>query len=181
LLVTTLATGSEQWSSWSAFRHAIGGPIFAYALSFVVVSSFWWANHQFVSSLKAMSPRVIGTTIIMLGFVVLLPFSTAGLGAGPSDSEVATVVYAVNVAAVSMSVFLMFRVALAERLFNVAPSKEEILERTVRILDAPFVFLASVPVALFWSASAAKYVWLLLIVTVLLELRWFARRQRSRS
>ena len=171
LLVTTLASGQKQWASWSAFHAAVGGPMFAYALSFVVVSTFWWANHRFVSSLEALTPRVIAASMLMLAFVVLVPFSTAGLGtSGGANGQVATVVYAVNVAGVSLSVFVTFRVALAQRLFIVAPTKEEILERSIATLDVPAVFLVSVPIALFWGRGLCQ---------VLLDCPHPGRRRRT--
>jgi uncharacterized membrane protein len=182
LLVTTLASGQKQWASWSAFHAAVGGPMFAYALSFVVVSTFWWANHRFVSSLEALTPKVIAASMLMLAFVVLVPFSTAGLGtSGGANGQVATVVYAINVAGVSLSVFVTFRVALAQRLFIVAPTKEQILERSIATLDVPAVFLASVPIALFWDADYAKYFWIVLIPAGAVERRWFERRRRARA
>jgi uncharacterized membrane protein len=178
LLVTTLATGEHEWSSWSAFRSAISGPIFAYALSFLVVSTFWWANHRFVSSLQALSPNAIKVSLFMLAFVVLLPFTTEGLGAYTGvNGQVPTIVYAVNVAAVSLSAFLLFRVAIADGLYTVPLGDEEIFEHSVGVLDVPLVFLASVPIALVWTDGAARYSWLALAPLGFLERRWFARRR----
>ena len=155
-MVTTLATSEHQWSSWSAFRTAtaLSGPLFAYALSFLVVSTFWWANHRFVSSLRALSPRAIRASLLMLAFVI----------------------YALNVAAVSLPGFLLFRVAIADRRYSVPLSRDEIVERTVNMLDVPLVFVASVPIGLFWSPSAARYSWLALVLLGVAESWWFARR-----
>jgi len=182
LLVTTLAAGPHEWANWSAFRAAISGPMFAYALSFLVVSTFWWANHRFVSSLAALSPNAIKASLLMLAFIVLLPFSTEGLGAySGSAGQVPTVVYALNVAAVSLSAYLVFRVALADRLFAVPLSSDDVLQRTVGMLDTPAVFLISVPIALLWSDSAARWSWLALVPLALIEGRWRARRRQAPS
>jgi uncharacterized membrane protein len=176
LLVTTLASGNAQWESWTAFRSATSGPLFAYALSFVVVSTFWWANHRLVASLSWVDGRFVIAGLAMLLFVVLIPFTTEGLGTfNGVDDQVPTVVYAVNVAAVALAAFVVFRVAVADDLFTVAPTRREILERSVRMLDVPFVFLLSVPVALFWSDSAARYCWLALVPLGILERRWMPR------
>ena len=182
LLVTTLAAGTDEWASWSALASAIDGPILAYALSFVVVTTFWWSNHRFVTSLEALSSRLILWSMVMLGFVVLLPFSTEGLGTYSSGGgQVPTVFYAVNVAAVSLCTFLLYRIALADDLYAVRPSPPEIVERSVTLLDTPLVFLLSVPIALFWSPDWARYSWLLLVAFGTAERRWIDKRRRLRA
>ena len=68
-----------------------------------------------------------------------------------------TVIHVLNVSAVSLAGFLLFRVAITDRLYAVPLSRDEIIERTVSMLDVALVFLVSVPIALFWSPGAARY------------------------
>ena len=88
-----------------------------------------------------------------------------------------TVIYALNVAAVSLAGFLLFRVAITDRLHSVPLSRDEVVERTVNMLDVPLGFVASMPIALFWSPGAARYSWLALVLLGEAEGRWFARRR----
>lgn len=179
LLVTTLDLGSAGWASWSGFADAAQGPLLAFGLSFVVVSMFWWFNHRFVASLRIFSGRFVVLSVAMLAFVVLIPFSTQGLG--EFSGEVPTVVYALNVAAVSLMGLALFHLAVKDDLFRGRPSSEAILEKTVGTIDTPIVFLLSVPVALFWSAGIAKLLWLSLFGTSFLSGRWVRRRRQART
>jgi len=164
LLVTTLAGDPDKWASWSAFRKANTGPLIAYVLSFVVVGTFWWANHRAIGELRALSPRLIAANMLSLGFIVLLPFTTAGLGNyGGSDGQVPTVIYAINVAAIAIANYASYRAALADQLFLVEPTAADIRQRTVELLDTPAVFLASIPVAVLTTPRLAYLVWLLLL------------------
>ena len=111
-----------------------------------------------------MTPRFILTNVAMLGFVALIPFSTTGLGAG-QGGEVPTVVYAINIAAASVVAVVARQAALAGDLFRRTPSPALRRWYLLSSLDAPIVFLGSIPIAMFWSPDAAKYSWLLLVLT----------------
>jgi uncharacterized membrane protein len=182
LLVTTLAGDPDKWASWSAFRQANAGPLFAYVLSFIVVGTFWWANHRAVGELRALSPRLIAGHVLSLGFIVLLPFATAGLGSpGGSTGQVPTVVYALDVAAISIANFVCYRAALAGDLFLVGPTAVDIRQRTIELLDTPVVFLASIPVTILVSPRLAYAVWFLLLPIGIMTDRRFRSRVASPS
>jgi uncharacterized membrane protein len=147
-----------------------------------VIVWFWWTNHRFVATLDSLSPHFVAMSIVMLGFIVLLPFTTEALGTlqGHAD-EVATVVYAVNVALASLISIAMYFVALHDGLFRRTMSRDLVVTRVVDLIDTPTVFLLSVPIAIFWSPNAAHYFWLLLIPTGLLTARWARRRAAARG
>jgi uncharacterized membrane protein len=175
LLVTTIDPGRRGWSSWSNFWDAVELPLFAYAISFVVITMYWWSNHQFVSGLRALSPRLIVGSLWMLAFVVLLPFSTRGIGEGLGSSEVTTVVYAMNVALVSTMEWVLYRVALRDKLFRVEASRTEVFTSTVCQLMPAAVFALSIPIA-FASATTARWFWLSLVVLSPIAGRWATAR-----
>ena len=164
LLVTTLDPTAREWSNWSRFWDSEQGPLLAFALSFLVISSFWWANHRMVSTLRALSPRFVLRSLVLLAFVALVPFTTEGLGEFTDASlQVSTVVYALNIAAVSLASTSLTVAAYRDGLFR---------RRVISLLATPLVFLASVPVALFISGTAARLMWLALILTGGLSARW---------
>ena len=176
LLVTTLDPGRDGWASWSSLWDAVEGPMLAFTITFVVIASYWWANHQFVASLRALSPGLIVWTLALLAFVVLLPFTTEGLGESGRVNEVTTVVYAVNVALVSGTEWILYRVALRDDLFEVRPSPVEVSMSTVAQLVPSVVFLASIPVALLGAPGPARVLWLSLVVLGPLVGRWANKR-----
>ena len=166
LLVTTLIPGAEAWKDWTNFWDTQQGPLLAFALSFVVISSFWWANHRLVAALGTISARFVIASLVMLAFVALVPFTTDGLGSlDGSDGEVATVVYALNIALVSLSSTALVWVAYRDRLFRRQPTPEDFRWTIVTVIDTPLVFVISVPVAIFISVPLARWMWLLLILT----------------
>jgi uncharacterized membrane protein len=181
LLAATLNPGPRGWSSWSALLEAMEGPLIAFAISFTVIASYWWANHRFVASLRVLSPRLVVGTIVLLAFVVVLPITTEGLGEYLGSSEVTTVVYAVNVTLVSSMEWVLYRIAVADDLFLVRPARSAQFASTVGQLTPPFVFLVSIPVALLGAPVAARWLWLSLVVISPVVGRWANRRMGAAS
>ncbi len=163
LLVTTLVPVDAAWTSWSNFWSTLDGPLLAFAISFWLVTAYWWGNHRFVATLRGFSPRLVVVSLVFLAFVVLVPFSTRGFGTTNSSSEVTTVVYAINVALVSAMATVLPWFARADDLFLVRPSLAELRVRSLDRLTPTVVFLVSIPIALFGAPSAARYFWLALI------------------
>ena len=166
LLVTTLDPGTGGWSSWTALRESVGQQLVAFAISFAVVAGYWWLNHTFVSSLRVLSPRIIGAVIVGLAFIVLLPFTTEGMALGGS---VPTIAYALNVALVSLSASVLYVIAWREDLFLVPPDRDRFVREVAGGLITPAVFLASIPVAIFVSADVARWTWILLFPLNMLQ------------
>jgi uncharacterized membrane protein len=180
LLVTTLSGANERWSGWTAFWHAESGPLMAFAISFVVISSFWWSNHRLVASLDALSPRFVLSAVAMLAFIALLPFTTNGLGQDTGAAgEVSTVIYAVNLVAVSLLNTWLFVVAHRDGLFREPLSESDFRFRLFALLDTSAVFLVSIPIALWISPVGARYFWMVLIVTGRFTAAVDRRRRRT--
>jgi uncharacterized membrane protein len=164
LLVTTLVPADRDWETWSRFWNTVDAPLLAFGLSFWVVGAYWWANHRFVGTLAEISPRLMIAMLVLLAFVVLLPFTTRGLGTAPAAAaEVTTVVYAANVAIVSGMETVLYRLAWREGLFRRAPSVREVAARSVAQLVPTAVFLVSIPVTFLAGATAGRLTWLALI------------------
>lgn len=51
-----------------------------YIIGFFVLAAFWMGNHRQFSQIRALDPVIIGTTVISLFLVTLVPFSTSFIG-----------------------------------------------------------------------------------------------------
>jgi uncharacterized membrane protein len=167
LLVVTLSSETTDWSDWSKFLEAEWPSLLSFAISFVVICAYWWANHRLVATLDTMSSRFVAAGLVMLGFVVLLPFTTGGLGDVDSrtSGEVAAVGYALNVAMVSLSTMTLVVVAERERLYRIPPTRAQVRGKLIALIDTPIVFLLSIPITLVLGPVWGRYSWLLLAVT----------------
>ncbi|CAN5405599.1 hypothetical protein BH10ACT3_BH10ACT3_00620 [soil metagenome] len=178
LLVTSLDPGPKGWSDWASFSEAEQGPLLAFALSFVVISSYWWANHRLVSTLSAISSRFILLSLVLLGCIALMPFTTEGLGAYSSDTDsaVSTVAYSLNIAAVSLVSIGLVIVGYLDKLYRHMPTPAQFRARVIELIDTPVVFLLSIPIAVLVGTTWAHYSWATLIVTGVAIPRYFRRR-----
>ncbi|HVW91763.1 MAG TPA: TMEM175 family protein [Devosia sp.] len=138
---------------WQAML-AVWPRLFSYALSFIVVGSFWINHKNRLGAITAADGIFTWLNIIFLLLVGLVPFATALLA--DSGNAVATASYAAVMAACSGMLSLMALYARRSGLMpgDRAPGGE-------RFGLAAIVFLLSIPVA-FYDADFGKYFWLLL-------------------
>jgi uncharacterized membrane protein len=164
LLVTTLdsTTVPGAWADLAALWAAIGSQIVAFFVAFAIVAFYWRSNHAFVARLHHLSGRLITVNLVLLAFVVLLPFSTDALG--EHQEPLATAVFAGNVAVISATEAVMSLLAWRNGLPSAPPSPRRIRLELVAQLVPPAVFLASIPVAYLVSSPAARLSWLTLVV-----------------
>jgi len=164
LLITTVDDFSpEAWSSFQALKEANGSSLLAFAISFVVVVSFWRANHQEFTAFSALDGRVIFLNCVVMFGVVLIPFATEALGK-LDDLPLPVAVYAIVISAT----FIMQHVAVfvADQR-GLRASRMTRHERRWGLVDTailPLVFLGSIPLAYLVSPQAAEQSWLSLAV-----------------
>jgi uncharacterized membrane protein len=163
LLVTTLdgTNTPGAWADLAALWSAMGTEIVAFFLAFAIVAFYWRANHSFIARLHHLSGRLITVNLVLLAFVVLLPFSTDALG--EHQEPLATAVFAGNVAVISSTEAVMYLLAWRNGLPTVQPSPRRMKLELVPQLVPPAFFLASIPVAYLVSSSAARLSWLALV------------------
>lgn len=165
LLVTTIAPGPDAWTSWSSLWNSIGDQLTAFALSFLLIGVYWWTNRRFLTSLRGITPRLVFLNLLMLAFVVLLPVSTNAMGErSTAADEVATVVYALNIAAISSISVIEYLVARHQRLLDPAPDRRQSIISVVDGALVPVVFLVSIPIAVWVSPDVARWSWISLLV-----------------
>ena len=134
----------------------------AYGFSFAVLGSIWLGHHRFYGSVVRFDSRLIVLNLVYLALVALVPFSAELLG-HYSDTTDAVVVYALNLAGISLAftaqIFYAFRHDMVE---------PELRQYERRFLGpASFVvsgtFLASIPIA-FVEPSICPFIWIGLLV-----------------
>jgi len=178
LLITTVDNFTPAaWSSLKALDDANGSGLFAFAISFVVVVSFWRANHQEVTGFTALDGRVLWLNCMVMFGVVLIPFATEALG--KLDLPLPVAVYAV---VISLT-YLMQRVVVldADRrgLNGERMTRHDMTWTIANGVVLPLVFLGSIPVAYLVSPDVAQRCWISLAVIFPL-LGWLQRAQERR-
>lgn len=171
LLVTTIDVSDRQaWQSLDRLLADHGTELLSFLISFVVIVAFWRASHDMIGRFTALDPATILANVVVLGFVVLVPFATEAMGdPALQDLPLPTAIYAFIVGTALVASIVMYQIALSRGLVE-EPEPPRV--RRVRLLDAalmPAVMFASIPVtylgvALWGDSSAGKLFWMLLIV-----------------
>ena len=182
LLITTVDNFEpETWSSLHNFWGQNGSGLLAFAISFVVVVSFWRANHQQVTGFLALDGQLITLNCAVMFGVVLIPFTTEAMGK-LDDLPLPVALYAINISAVYVMQFVVGFVA--ERRGVRSEKKMTTKQFRWELVDAatlPIVFLGSIPVAYFISPGVAQKSWLLLLVLMPLVGNVQARIEKSEN
>lgn len=132
---------------------------FTFVLSFVVIGQVWLSHHRKFDLIVAHTPLLLRLNLLMLLFVVTLPFPTALLGRY-GDQPLAAIVYALCLACVGLSLGLLWAYAWRKGLVSAEVTPTIARFMLVQTLVFPAVFLLSVPVALVWGATAAELSWI---------------------
>jgi uncharacterized membrane protein len=158
--------GADAWRDLGSLgRSGLGQQLFGVVLSFVVISVLWRVNVRVVRALDGLTGQMMALNLVAAGLVILVPFTTDAISnPGTADLALPTVMYALNIAAVSLAQTALYQVGRSAGLERRPTSSGENRRRLVAALTTPAVFLASVPVALWFGASAAQLCWLSLVV-----------------
>ena len=134
--------------------------VLAYALSFAIIGRFWVVHHRFFSSVVGFDGRLLGLNLFYLGWIALFPFSAGVFGAHAGDTA-AVVLYAVNLAGITLVGMLMMADARRAELSEMSAEEAREGRRRATLISA--VFLASIPVA-FLNPDVAPVLWLSLFL-----------------
>jgi len=151
-----LAQGETVSDALWDLRHSF----LAYAISFAVIGRYWLNHHQFFSKVNGFDGRLLGLNIFYLAWVVLIPFSTEVIGTHGGEAA-SVILYAVNLAGVSLVGLWMVLDAAAAGLSDISPEEAQALRHKSLFVAA--VFAASIPVA--WVVPEwAPLLWLALFL-----------------
>ncbi|MGS0687858.1 TMEM175 family protein [Nakamurella sp. GG22] len=159
LLITTVDDFSpDAWSSLDALLETNGPSLLAFAISFIVVVSFWRANHREVTSFAALDGRGILLNCAVMFGGVLIPFTTEALG--KLDLPLPVAVYAVVISGTYLMQFIVVFDADRRGLRGTRMSPREKKWALLGAAILPVVFLGSIPVAYLVSPSWAQRCWI---------------------
>ena len=164
LLITTVDDFSpEAWSSFDALMDANGPSLLAFAISFVVVVSFWRSNHQEVTRFKALDGRLIFLNCLVMFGIVLIPFGTEAIGK-QGDLPLPVAVYAIIISGTYLMQHVVVLVADRRGLRGVKMTSRQLTWELINAVVLPLVFLGSIPLAYLVSPQAAEQSWISLAV-----------------
>lgn len=137
--------------------------LLSYAVSFLVIGSYWMAHRAIFQGIRALDRGLIWLNILFLMFVAFLPFPTALLDEYPSY-QLPVALYAGSLAVARLPLTAIWWYATHNRRLI----HEHLDARTVRLhrirgLGIPLVFMLSISIS-FVSTTAAIFSWVLLFV-----------------
>jgi uncharacterized membrane protein len=152
---------------------ALGPRYFSYALSFLVIASYWRSDQKTFQHIVRLDSRFIWLNLVLLLCIAFLPFPTSVMG-NNSEDVAAVTLYAGTLAATGLVLPAMWvYAATSRRLIGSQMSPRKIHYYLARAGCAPLIFLISIGIAQV-NVSAAKYSWLA-IAAVLYALGLFYR------
>lgn len=164
LLITSVDDFTpEAWSSLSALRDANGPSLLAFTISFLVVVSFWRANHRMLASFRALDTRLITVNVAFMFGIVLLPFVTEALGR-QGTQPLAVAAYAVVLSYLGIMQAAVWQTAAQHGLLRHPPTRAQRRRHLLGTVPVPLVFLVSIPLGYRYGANVAQWSWLSLFV-----------------
>jgi uncharacterized membrane protein len=120
----------------------------SYALSFLIIGSFWVRHHIIFSYIRKYDNRLLWLNIIFLLFLALIPFATGVLGA--TVFVAASVIFYSGIVASASVVFLLMWIHASHnnRLVSPSVSKSTIQYEERRSMVTTASFLLAIPAAL---------------------------------
>ncbi len=88
LLVLPLVSSAGSFGSTGlgAFFSHNGAKLFAFTLSFAVIGTFWWGQHQALEGVRSYNAVLVAAVFVWLFSIVFLPFPTELLAVAKSGS-----------------------------------------------------------------------------------------------
>jgi uncharacterized membrane protein len=152
------------------------GHVFAFAMGFFVIGSYWVGHLRLLHSVARTDLRLIWLNLGFLLWIVLVPFVSDTLGANPLSRGTVILFALVQVAAGIFQIALWLYINRHPEL-AVAPIPPAIARNvTLQLVLAPVIFGLSVPVALILGAVPGAWSWAIIgVVTVVITRLYPAR------
>jgi uncharacterized membrane protein len=136
----------------------------SYALSFLVIGSFWVRHHSMYSHIRRYDYRLVWLNIMYLMFLALIPFATAVLGSSQFVSA-SVMLYSTVVSATAFLHLAAWEYAArGMKLIDESTSKEVIRYERWRPLTTALAFLLAVPLA-YVDPSIGAAAWIIVPIS----------------
>jgi uncharacterized membrane protein len=150
--------------------------IFAFALSFLVIANFWWAQHQMFEQVRSYNTGLVVAMFLWLFAIVILPFPTELLG---STRRTDTTTHAVYIG----TILLAAVAGLIQQWIIVRwPELQDEAHRGEVFVDNAAIVVGLLAVALLLTLLLPKVgLWSLLVLVLERPIQQMARRGRARQ
>jgi uncharacterized membrane protein len=136
----------------------------SYAISFLVIGSFWLGHHRRFRLILRYDTRLLLLNILLLMGVAFIPFPTAVIG--EYGNRTATIFYAlVMTIAGLLNAAVWLYASHRNRLIEPSFTLQKRQRETLRVFILPVLFLLSIGLA-FINDNLAKFSWLLIAVAL---------------
>ena len=151
---------------------ALGPRYLSYAISFLVIASYWTSHQRIFSYIVRPDNRLVWLDVLLLLCIAFQPFPTSVLGT--YGTTTAVTFYAGTLCITGIIVLALWVYATwGHRLVSPTLSRRLIAHHTWRAASVPLVFLASIGIAQV-NPTATEFSWLVIAVLVV-ALRWLYR------
>jgi uncharacterized membrane protein len=161
----------EQWPEY-----------LAYLVSFASIGAAWVAHAAVTDHIAEVDAVFFRLNLLLLFFVSVLPFPTGMIGAYLHDADaerVAITIYGVNVLAISATMSVLWRYAVAERLIHGDRPEEQVRAVTAKLDPSLAVYAVAIAVGLA-APTAAVVLYLAIALFLLIPFRAIVRHGRRR-
>jgi uncharacterized membrane protein len=138
-----------------------GDTFVGFVVSFYVIARFWMTHHRLSILLRRVDTTFIGLNLVLLAFIVFLPFPTEIVGVY-GNTTAGVVFYASILTLTGLVSTATWEYAWTRGLMDHRLSAAWRRGGLIRGLTVPVVFATSIPIA-FVSTSFARYWWILLV------------------
>lgn len=178
LILTIVVPEVSDIGQLSSELTALWPKFMGFLISFLVIGAFWMEHHAIFGYLRHWAPGLLRINLILLMFVVLLPFST-DLMSEYGNSVIANVFYDINMVVVALLLSLLWFYASYHKNLvdeSVGPALRRHL--LASNLNTALIFLISIGIA-FINISASKFFYLALIPNEIVLGRIMRKKQAA--
>lgn len=151
----------------------------SYVLSFFVIGAYWSAHQRFYRYVTRYDSRLIWLNLVLLLFVVFIPFPTS-LVADAGETNSVIILYASAITLTGLAMYANWWYASSgRRLVRSDLNLTEMRNFSLRTLTVPLIFVLSVGVAMLGLPKLAQILWGVAAIVALLPALGLLPGERS--
>ena len=180
LLVLDLKLPDTTAGPLTAMMARLLPKLLSYGLTFAVVGAFWLSHHRMLRHIAGYNRVLLWLNLLFLALLTLVPFPTDLIGrfnTDAADAQLAWTVYSVNLSLLGLTLFAMWRAALADGLVTRGAPAWLGGYLGARVLITPAVFVLSIAIYPI-SGAAAHWSPILILPVGAVVRRVYSRRAK---